>query len=76
MEDGAGTNTSGFTALFAGFRGPAGGFFNLGGGVFFWSSLGIRQEGAYVMELWFNTSYIHVIGAFKGPGFSIRCLKD
>ena len=73
---GAGTNTSGFSALFAGHRTYDGNFNFLGVDTYFWSSTGIDALGAYYMNMWNSTSVITIGNGNKGYGFSIRCIKD
>jgi uncharacterized protein (TIGR02145 family) len=70
---GAGTNTSGFSALLAG-RG--GGFYDLGYATYFWSSSEYNATDAYFLGLGFDASYISLIPIFKFLGFSVRCLKN
>lgn len=74
---GAGTNTSGFSALIAGFRDQDGGdFYGLGGATGFWSS---TETGIYTYNMGLNYGNDNVIwgnGSFRDSGSSIRCLKD
>ena len=72
---GAGTNTSGFSALFAGYRLNLN-FIYLKNGTYFWSSTENSSSGANYMSL-VNDG----VGGFYGGnkqdyGFSVRCLKD
>ncbi|MEN8193597.1 MAG: FISUMP domain-containing protein [Bacteroidota bacterium] len=74
IGEGAGTNTSGFTALLAGNRAYAnGGFGNLNLTTFYWTSAGASEAGTMVLgdrnNSVFYTSYN------TNNGFSIRCLK-
>jgi len=72
---GAGTNTSGFSALFAGDRTYNGYFDILGYWTFFWSST--NATGASLMSLDYSDSSINLgNGGNKVSGFSIRCVKD
>ncbi|MFA5803444.1 MAG: FISUMP domain-containing protein [Melioribacteraceae bacterium] len=73
---GVGTNTSGFSALLAGYRNYNGFFDILVSGTYFWSSTQITTTNAFVMYLWVNDRFIYVDDNHKGNGFSIRCLKD
>jgi uncharacterized protein (TIGR02145 family) len=66
-----GTNTSGFSALLAGYRGYYGYFLPLGWEAHFWSS-----SNAYNLELISDDSNIDLYLADKDYGFSIRCLRD
>lgn len=70
---GAGTNTSGFSALLAGH----GIFIFLGSYTFFWSSTegDASYDGGYV-ALKYLDSGIYMSSDVKIYGFSIRCLKD
>lgn len=72
---GAGTNTSGFSALLAGNRTPSGGFQLLGGYTLFWSSLQFSSTNAYILYLE-NNDNITLPNYGKDYGFSVRCLKD
>ncbi len=73
---GAGTNTSGFSALLAGSRDLNGYFYNLGVNTIFLSSTEFNAaiaNGLYLNN--FDSSiYLGYIG--KAGGFSVRCLKD
>jgi len=73
---GVGTNTSGFSALLAGFRSYNGYFYYLGGSAAFWSSTEDNATYAYDMNLWYDDSSIFMDDDLKELGFSIRCLKD
>lgn len=74
--NGAGTNTSGFSALLAGSRLIDGYFNYLGGITFFWSSTE-SSSSAYSMYLWDWASDISIYyGHKKYLGFSVRCVKD
>jgi len=73
---GSGTNTSGFSALLAGYCKYGGTFLSLGGHAFFWSSTEQDAASADYMELIFDKSNINFISYGKGHGFSVRCTKD
>jgi uncharacterized protein (TIGR02145 family) len=74
---GAGTNTSGFSALLAGGRYLIGFFGSLGDYTNFWSSTGDRTIDAFLMGFDDRGSNIHYnIVVDKVSGFSVRCLKD
>ena len=73
---GAGTNTSGFSALLAGSRGGSGNFTNLGTNTAFWSSTEYSSTLAYSLDLYNYDSDIYLNGPSKVYGFSVRCLKD
>jgi uncharacterized protein (TIGR02145 family) len=70
------TNSSGFTALFAGFRGIDGTFYKRGSRGFWWSSSASSATDAYSRYL--NNSYAGVnrYSGSKALGFTVRCLKD
>jgi uncharacterized protein (TIGR02145 family) len=73
---GAGTNTSGFSALLAGMRHNYGSFFNLGANAYFWSSTGYGAKIAGYLYLYYNGSSISLGSGIKDYGFSVRCVKD
>jgi uncharacterized protein (TIGR02145 family) len=72
---GAGTNTSNFSALLAGYRGNGGGFGGLGSFGTFWSSTQYDPTNAFGLALDNNEPFIGVSGGSKSYGHSIRCLK-
>jgi uncharacterized protein (TIGR02145 family) len=73
---GAGTNTSGFSALLAGGR-YDGGFYDLGYGAYFWSSTEYVASYAYYLSLSTFDSGVYLYYVYEGyGGFSVRCLKD
>ncbi|MBU2483415.1 MAG: hypothetical protein KJ760_20205, partial [Proteobacteria bacterium] len=69
---GAGTNTSGFSALLAGYRYYGGYFYNLGNYAIFWSSTENEASGADALGLsltnYGSNIYFHYYG--KGYGYS------
>lgn len=71
------SGSSGFTALFGGWRGYDGGFYNVGSYGQFWSSSPDDSTSAWSLSI---SGYIE--GAYFGSsyersiGFSIRCLQD
>lgn len=73
---GAGTNTSGFSALLAGHRSYNGYFSDLGYDSYFWSSTEYDATNAYLLRLISNGSNINLILSSKERGFSVRCIKD
>ncbi len=75
-RSGAGTNTSGFSALFAGYRYYNGNFPGLGTNTSFWSSTEYDTTLEDSMSLIYNTSNIFFGNLNKENGFSVRCLKD
>jgi len=73
---GAGTNTSGFSALLAGYRYVNGNFLSLGNNTIFWSSTETSSAYASDLGLYYNGSGIGLNGSSKTNGISVRCLKD
>ena len=74
--DGAGTDTSGFTALLAGERNNTGVFNNMGNNAFFWSSSEESYDNAYLIYLYYTDSNIPYDVNFKTSGFSVRCIRS
>lgn len=73
---GAGTNTSGFSALLSGYRYSNGTFYYLGNYTNFRSSTEVNTYYAYCMHLANNDSYIYYNNNYKDYGYSVRCVKD
>jgi len=74
---GPGTNTSGFSALLAGYRYYYNSFFtNLRDYTYFWSSTENYSDNAYYMYLIGSNSGINMDYNFNNKGFSVRCVKD
>ena len=73
---GAGTNTSGFSGLLAGYRLDNKYFFSLGNYTYFWSSTEYSATITGYMILSYNVSNIYFSNANKDNGFIIRCVKD
>ena len=74
---GAGTNTSGFSALLAGYRYYNGYFQYVGYDTTVWSSTENNATSAYYLHLNYNGSNIDVYSSnYKTCGFSVRCLED
>ncbi|MCF6352407.1 MAG: hypothetical protein L3J06_05305 [Cyclobacteriaceae bacterium] len=75
-QNGAGTNTSGFSALLAGHRDHnAGDSHGLGEDGIFWSS---TQDGenARCIDLSYSNGTVYFTTYHKKHGFSVRCIKD
>lgn len=72
---GAGTNTSGFTALLAGTK-HSNFFEGLGSGGFFWSSSMYYTNSIYRMGLYSSGNAIQFYNTSYDYGFSVRCLKN
>ncbi|GBD86851.1 fibrobacter succinogenes major domain (Fib_succ_major) [bacterium BMS3Abin03] len=73
---GAGTNTSGFSALLAGTRFNNGYFNRIGNNAFFWGSTEYYSGGANDLYFYGDGSYIYFGYGYKEDGFSVRCVKD
>jgi uncharacterized protein (TIGR02145 family) len=73
---GNGSNTSGFTAIPAGFRYYDGNFGSLGIGAFFWNSTELHSYEANGRLLLYNYTNVYRDTDFKGCGFSVRCVKN
>ncbi len=73
---GAGTNTSGFSALLAGKRAMNQTFIDLGYYTDIWSSLMQNEIFAYAMPLAFADNSVNTTYTYKAYGSSVRCLKD
>jgi uncharacterized protein (TIGR02145 family) len=73
---GAGTNTTGFSALLAGNRRTNSSFSNLGVYTYFWSSTQDSTGFAFTTYMNFRTSINYTTLYDWRGGFSVRCLKD
>ena len=73
--NGTGTNTSGFSALLAGYRYYNSNFEALGNNTFFWSSTEFSTNYAYIMYLGGSDINLYFYNRDKGSGYSVRCLK-
>jgi len=69
-------NSSGFTALPAGNRLVGGGFGNLGGFAFFWSSSERRPGDSWLRYLVSGDSGVYRHNDNQTVGYSVRCLKN
>jgi|GEM_PF-2917436 len=75
--DGAGTNTTGFSALLAGDRSQFGDFENLGFDGLFWCSTEYDADSAGDLSFDSESHWIYIgENASKAYGYSIRCIKD
>lgn len=73
---GTGTNTSGFTALFAGHRDHNDGLSHgLGEDAIFWSSTGDGSD-ADCIDLYYFNNEVFFTNFHADHGFSLRCIKD
>jgi len=75
-SSGAGTNTSGFSALLAGVRYSSGSFNDLVSDAYFWSSTKYGSFYANDLVLGIYSSNIYLDIDYKDRGFSVRCVKD
>ena len=73
---GAGTNTSGFSALLAGYRSYLGSFYYLSLALYFWSSTEYNSTNAYAMYLHYTGSGIILGNTYEENGFNVRCMRD
>ena len=76
VGDGAGTNVSGFSALFTGFHHYDGYFDGLKTYVRIWSSSEGDPETAYLLRLTSSGSKVYLYDNNKTYGLTVRCLKD
>jgi len=76
VGQGIGTNTSGFSALLAGFRYVDGSFNLLDYCTTFWSSSECDSGTAYYMGLFYNGIAVGLSSCHKTDGLSVRCAKD
>jgi uncharacterized protein (TIGR02145 family) len=73
---GVGTNTSGFSALFAGNHYYNSAFDHLGYNTYFWSSSEDDTNFVYRMDLSWASNFIYIMDYYKNSANSIRCLKN
>lgn len=73
---GAGTDQSGFSALFAGNRYTDGGFYNVGEYLYFWSSTENGTANGTTLSLTSLDSNTYFQYWLKNIGFCVRCIKD
>lgn len=75
--NGAGTNTSGFSALLPGIRNYEGGFVSFGMIAKFLSSTETNDLNNSYLGLWYNDDVIYInYNNYKVLGFSVRCIKN
>ena len=71
------SNSSGFTALPAGYRYANGNFFDLNEIVFFWTSYGSNANNGYAWALYYNDEAADDLSNNDARnGYSVRCIKD
>jgi len=73
---GAGTNSTGFSALFGGYRGYYGYFYYAGYDSYLWSSSLGNAPFASSIYLYSTGNYIFFYDFDKVYGFTVRCIKD
>ncbi|MEI7811051.1 MAG: FISUMP domain-containing protein [Ignavibacteria bacterium] len=73
---GAGTNTTGFSALLAGYRYYGGYFHDLADYTYYWSSTEYDAATAYSLSLYGLNSSINQNNYYRSYGYSVRCLAD
>jgi uncharacterized protein (TIGR02145 family) len=76
IENGNGTNSSGFSGLPGGFRSDDGIFFAIGSSVSWWSSTEDHTNDAWLRSLSYLNGTVNRTNYVKGLGLSIRCLRD
>ncbi len=74
-SNGNGTDTYGFSALPAGYRGYLGGFYGAGNYAYFWSASGSSSYYAYYMILYYGRELARMGNYYKYGGYSVRCLQ-
>lgn len=75
--EGAGTNTTGFSALLAGDRSQFGDFENIGFDGLFWCSSEYDAQSAGNFSLEYDSHWIFIgENDLKDYGYSVRCIKD
>ena len=69
-------NSSGFSALPAGYRSSNGTFSQLGTSAGFWTSTGENSFSAWYRNMFNSYSAVYRTSSSKTQGFSVRCVKD
>jgi uncharacterized protein (TIGR02145 family) len=75
-NNGNGTNSSGFSALFPGYRHYNGLFYWRSVGTDFWTSSQDNSTTAFSHGLYYQKSTINRVADSKNIGYSVRCLKN
>jgi uncharacterized protein (TIGR02145 family) len=70
-----GTNTSGFSALPAGYA-SSGSFYTLGTNAYFWSATDSSSASAWFRGLYTGDAQSYRLSNGKANGFSVRCLQN
>ena len=73
---GVGTNSTGFSALFGGYRGYYGNFYYIGFDSYLWSSSLGNAPFASSIYLYSTGNYIFFYDFDKVYGFTVRCIQD
>ncbi len=76
VENGNGTNRSGFSGLPGGFRPNYGSFDYIGTGGFWWSSTESSADFAGTRYLVYTKTNVKWLNNYKSKGCSVRCLRD
>jgi uncharacterized protein (TIGR02145 family) len=76
LENGNGTNSSGFTGLPGGYRYENGGFSSLGYSGSWWSASEGYDSNTWSRRLNYGSFYLGRYNGYKHYGFSVRCVKD
>ena len=76
MEEGNGSNESGFSGLPGGNRYDDGTFSAIGDGGYWWSSTEYLTYGAWYRYLYYGYGFVLRYHYSKERGFSVRCLRD
>ena len=76
LEDGNGTNSSGFSGLPAGCRDLNGTFANLGTMAFWWTSTPWNSDLAWYRCIDQSPWYVYRTNYYKANGYSVRCVQD
>jgi len=74
--NGVGTNTSGFSALLAGYRDAGGYSYDLGRTIHIWSSTAYDATNGHLLNLYNDDGGIYMDYHQRIFGFSVRCVKD
>jgi uncharacterized protein (TIGR02145 family) len=76
VENGNGTNSSGFSGLPGGYRYYNGTFSDIGKYGYWWSSTEYGTDYAWYRFLGYDYGDVSRYYASKRDGFSVRCLRD
>jgi uncharacterized protein (TIGR02145 family) len=76
VENGNGTNSSGFSGLPGGYRSSNGSFYTIGDNGNWWSSTEYGADDAWSRDLDYTNGDVERWYVDKESGFSVRCLRD